>query len=233
MFIRTITDRNGLQIVIDVSNDETLVNSTAFDWINVNNQTAAIGDYYYDGKIISPNSPEYESIISPVIFSKEEEHKQQAGLTAPETPVYTSDPPVEPVVIESEPFVAPPAPVSDPGVEFVPLDIDNTPPPIVPDFSDLPLDQQNLDEWKERESNIRLYYNRLSDNNGIIFANSKVTFDPPLVYPNGFTQGEFYATGHKDLGDLTVYIGKVLAEHEKLISRLETYINSNISNTTV
>lgn len=209
MFIRTITDRNSLNIVVEISNDVDYVNSTAFEWTEIPDQDVNISDYYYNGSVIRVNSPEYDSIISPIVFAGEEEFKKQKGLSVPETPV-TEDPVVT---------------VSVPTIEVEPVTpSDNLPPPILPDYSNEPLTEENLREWEKTNANVSLYLNKLKGKE-VTFVNNKVTFNPPLEYPDGTVQSEFYAVGHTSLNDLISYIEQVNTLQSNLIERIRRQLN--------
>lgn len=211
MFIRTITDRNSLNIVVEVSNDVDYVNSTAFEWTEIPNQDVNIGDYYYNDSVIHVNSPEYDSIISPIVFAGEEEFKKQQGLSVPETPVEE-----DPVVTVS---ASPPTIEVEPATPSADL-----PPPMLPDYSNEPLTEENLREWEKTNANVSLYLNRLKGK-GVTFVNNKVTFSPPLEYPGGTVQSEFYAVGHTSLNDLISYIEQVNTLQTNLIERIKRQLN--------
>lgn len=70
-YIRTITDQYDFNIVIDVTDNEVFVNTTGFDWVNIGELTAKNGDFFYNNKIISPDSEDY-TLIEEILFEKVE-----------------------------------------------------------------------------------------------------------------------------------------------------------------
>lgn len=226
MFIRTLTDRNNLEIVIEISNDLDFVNSTAVEWKQISDQSVEIGDYFYNNEIISPNSQTYDTIIAPVIQAGEEEFKKQTGLSVPEEPpvdleelerlhneqqIVIETLPVEEPIIQSGPEINRPE-----GFESPPL-------PKVPDYSDEHLTAENLTQWININNNVELYLNKLKSSD-VSMIDGKVIFAPPLTYPDGTVQSEFYAIEHSDLQHLIDYITQVDVKQKELIARIQANI---------
>lgn len=213
MFIRTLTDRNGLEIVIDISNDKTYVESTSFEWKELADQPIMIGDYYHNGEIISISSDRYDLVIAPIIQVGEEEHKKQVALAVPEDVSGMIEPDVVPS-IEQIP------------VTSIPVDRDTSialPPPKLPDYSEEISSAENLSKWTEINNNLNLYINKLKSSE-VTWDNHHVTFDPPLTYPDGHVQNDFYVYEHTDLNDLISYIQQLDAKQRELIARIQANI---------
>lgn len=75
MHIRCVTNKYNLQLVIDSCEDTDFVRLTdsTLNWIDIDGKAKA-GDYFYNGKIISVDSPDY-SIIEKIIYDHEESEK--------------------------------------------------------------------------------------------------------------------------------------------------------------
>jgi len=70
-YIRTFKNEYGIDIIIDATENSDFVQSSGLDWIEVANQEAENGNYFYDGKVISVDSDDY-SIIQNLIDQKKQ-----------------------------------------------------------------------------------------------------------------------------------------------------------------
>lgn len=220
MFIRTIDDKNNLKIIVEISNDADYVNSNSFEWVEIPDQDVNIGDYYYNNSVISPNSPEYDSVISPIVFDKEEEYKRAVGLSAPTLDPVNPEDFSDPAPAAPTTFLVEPVPGEDP-LTIEPL---NPGPPQVPDLSNEPSTPENLTRWMETNNNVILYLNKLKSNE-VTMVGNKISFNPPLQYPDGTVQSEFL-TIHPDLDDLVSFIEQVDASQKGLIARIKRELNT-------
>jgi hypothetical protein len=69
-FVRTITDKYGIEIIIDTTDNEDFVKIHSSDWKEIPN-TATPGDFYHNGKAISTSDDDY-SLIQEIIFNEVE-----------------------------------------------------------------------------------------------------------------------------------------------------------------
>lgn len=73
-YVRTITDRYGIEIIIDVTDNEEFVKTHKNDWKKVSNN-AVSGNFLYEGKAISPDDAEYTA-IQEIIFNEVEKENE-------------------------------------------------------------------------------------------------------------------------------------------------------------
>lgn len=134
-YVRTQKNNYDIDVIIDVTSDSEFVANTDFEWTRISKLTEAppIGAYYHDGKVITLESDDY-GIIEGIIFEKENQYKEENGISTevPELPT-TSDEDIPEIVeeIEEEP-VSPepgdprdlPRPMARP-IEGVPSTMEN------------------------------------------------------------------------------------------------------------
>ena len=240
-YIRVQKDKYNLDVVIDVSNNQLFVETSGLEWIEITGNPTP-GDYYYQGKFIADHDGEYTT-IQQVIHQLEEERKTAEGIV-------TGEPQPEGVVnqdeVQEEPnpvmptemkWVAPPPPVvsAEPlpqdllePVQPVPRDL---PKPIVPDLeSDRVLEPstaEKLNEWQEKNRNLKILIERLQSGTGFsINSEYNISFNPPLVYDDPSGPGTFEHAGHLMMDDTVEeyleYLDKMDEMHLRLIARIQS-----------
>lgn len=73
-FVRTLTDKYGIEIIIDTTENEEFAKLHLNDWKQLSN-TGIPGDFYYEGRAISSSSEDY-GIIQELIFNEVEKENE-------------------------------------------------------------------------------------------------------------------------------------------------------------
>ena len=240
-YIRVQKDKYELDVVIDVSNNQLFVETSGLEWIEITGNPTP-GDYYYQGKFIADHDGEYTT-IQQVIHQLEEERKTAEGIV-------TGEPQPEGVVnqeeVQEEPntvmptemkWVAPPPPQASPDplpddliepVQPVPRYL---PKPSVPDnINDrilIPSTVEMLNEWQEKNRNLKILVTRLQSGTGFsIDSEYNILFNPPLVYEDPAGPGTFEHTGHLMMDDTVEeyleYLQQMDQYHLAVIARIQS-----------
>lgn len=190
-YIRTEKNKYDIDIIIDVSDNVEFVNATNFQWIEINSeQKPEIGTYYYDGKLISIDSPDY-SIIENIIFEYEEPLRiERDGQLRIEEENIANDV-FDEVAEEVEFFpisqdIEPPEDSED-IIEKRKQDMLELPPPKVNTYDVVESTQENLEQFIQNLDNIGIAISAYELGN-YTFSNNEVVFTPPLEYTDGTIQ---------------------------------------------
>ena len=243
-YIRVQRDKYDLDVVIDVTDNELLVETSGLEWIEINGNPTP-GDYYYQGRFIADHDGEYTT-IQQVIHQLEEERKAAEGIVTGEPqpegvinePEEQADP--NPVMPEEMRWVAPPPPeVPRASPDPLPQDLveptvpvpRNLPKPVVPTDADnrdlIPSTAETLNEWQEKNRNLRKLVERLQSGTGFtIDSNYHISFNPPMIYEDPTGPGTFEHTGHLMMDDtVEEYLEYLLAMdqyHQTVIARIQS-----------
>jgi hypothetical protein len=239
-YIRVQKDKYDLDVVIDVSNNQLFVETSGLEWIEITGNPTP-GDYYYQGKFIADHDGEYTT-IQQVIHQLEEERKTAEGIVTgepqPEGVVNQEEDAQEepnPVMPVEQRWVAPPPPLAsaDPLphdlLEPVQKSARDFPKPIVPALDEdrtlEPSTAEKLNEWQERNRNLKKLIGRLQSGTGFsIDSEYKITFTPPLEYEDPLGDGTFEQSSSIMVDDTIEeyldYLLKMDEMHVRLISRI-------------
>lgn len=73
MYFRTQKNKYGLDIIVAVETDTTLVNSTGNTWLESNDPDCAPGAYWVDGQCVNTSSLDYDELVGTKIAAAREE----------------------------------------------------------------------------------------------------------------------------------------------------------------
>lgn len=220
MYIRTNLISNNLYLVVDITTDINYVNSTNLEWIELNNQSASLGDYFFNGEVINTqNTEKYNSIVAPILYQIEEDYKKQNNIKEPDPTV--QQPVDEPEVSTVEPLV----------VNVNPVLRNSTPPPVAKKIADIPgivLDITHYNQYKLIKEKVDAARTRIQNNSGIsVNTSSKtITFDPILTFSDESTQQYAYYV-ENNVADYVTY----LTNHSGEISIFLQQVRDAVANT--
>jgi len=212
-YIRTEKNNYGIDIVIDVTDNEHFVETSGLPWISVDVQDCPqIGDYYYDNRFINLQSEDYK-IIENIIFeheeikriAREEEEERIRKELEEQLQEIAIEPPPE-VLIDEESLIDPrtlPKPVPGPivGIE---------------------INMQNYEHWKNANINLNVLINALETKNPVV-EDKIAKFDPPVEFPDGAIQPEF-AFPDDSLEEYIDYLKQTDFYQKELLTRMRTYL---------
>jgi hypothetical protein len=199
-YIRTFKNNYDIDIVVDFTDNIDYVQSSGLDWIEIGEQNAENGNYFYNGKVISVDSDDY-SIIENLINEKEdplriEREAIQAELDAlAEAEILAA---LENLVMEEPTDFIPPEP-PDPNDEGAvaaaeqsgKVDPRKFTKPMATPILGVESTESNLRDWERNYLNISSLISALSDEKYSEITNNVVIFDPAHEFPDGFTQTHF------------------------------------------
>lgn len=204
-YIRTIKNRYDIDIIIDSTDNQEFVQTSGLDWIELSPEITSSpenGLYYYDGKVISTDSPEYDEIIVPIIDSFEEplriEREEREAKEQEEYELLLSQQFEE--LLDTEPptdFIPPepPDPTDEEAIAAAEaagaVDPRSLPNPGAYPILGVESTEENLRDWEKNYLNISSLISALSANDYLKIANNVVIFDPAHEFPDGHTQSHF------------------------------------------
>jgi hypothetical protein len=232
-YIRTFKNEYGIDIIIDATENSDFVQSSGLDWIEVANQEAENGNYFYDGKVISVDSDDY-SIIQNLIDQKEEplrieRERIQAELDAlAEAEALAA---LENLVMEEPTDFIPPKPPDPNDEEAVAaaeqsgaVDPRKFKKPEVYPILGVESNEKSMEDWTIRYNNLSSVISALQNNEYQEVVNNVVIFDPPHEFPDGFTQSHF-PFPEDTVDDYIQFLIGTKQEHKNLLDRICSDLN--------
>lgn len=231
MYVRTDKNLYGLDIIIDVSDNDHFVQTSGLDWINIDNSySPKIGDYWYQDNVISPGDDNY-NLIEKIIFDVEEEKRlvreaeekqfeeDQAKLLAQAL----DDAEKSDLMLDSPPPIIPEEPPTIDLVEFV----KSLPRPTLIPLSEVLKDEQKtpelLEEWTRKNNELVKLIGAVV--NSTRFEDQKVYFDPLLVEnqgtPEEYTR-EFMLIPDSTKEEYLEHLRAVDADQKEFLTSLKT-----------
>lgn len=186
MYIRTILNRNDVNVVVDITTDESYVNSTALDWIQIPKQEVHIGDYFVNNEIIHPEGEHYDTVVSPLIQQGEENYKLLNGLSQP---IYAA---IEEETIDEQVQEEPTFDLQAMAANHAQM-----PTPIVPvdEYEKVDANIDNYRIWNERLTDTTFLVDTLKAGVGMSKSNNLVQFADGVTFPSGRTETFFLHQG--------------------------------------
>jgi hypothetical protein len=220
MYIRTNLISKNLHLVVDTTNDINYVNSTNLEWTELNNQSASLGDYFYNGEIVSTHDTErYNNIVAPILYEIEENYKKENNIQTPDSSILETvsqleSSTVEPLVVNVNQSLK-----------------DSTPPPTARRIADIPnivLDINHYNQYKLIKEKVDVARTRIQNNSGIsVNTSSKtITFDPVLTFSDGETQ-QYANYVESDIANYITY----LTNHSGEIAIFLQQVRDAVANT--
>lgn len=199
-YIRTFKNNYDIDIVIDFTDNFDFMQSSGLDWIEIGDQEAENGNYFYNGEVISLGSDNY-SIIQNLIDEKEEplrieRERIQSELDAlAEAEALAA---LENLVMEEPIDFIPPEPPDPNDDEAVAaaeqsgaVDPRKFKRPIAAPILGVESTESNLRDWERNYLNISSIISALESKNYSEITNNVVIFGPAHEFPDGFTQTHF------------------------------------------
>lgn len=234
IYIRTIKNLYGIDVIIDSTTDQKFVETTGLEWISLSEEMNTLpknGSYFYEGKIIPIDSEDYGNIISPIINKIEDpfriERENEEKKMQEELELQLEQ--LEMLRLESPPeddeFI-PPVPPDPNDLETINeltsnglIDPRDLPPPQLSEMLDVESTEENFEEWKEKYYNISALLNALTSNSYKEVVERVVIFDPPFVFPDGVEQSNF-PFPENTVEEYIDYLIKVKEIHVKILDKI-------------
>lgn len=201
IWIRTIKNNYNLDVVIDSTDNEQFVITSGLEWSLLTDEKIfpENGSYYYDGKIISIDSNEYDEIISPLINAIEEPLKVERETIEKENEMLILEEiekqkllmEEQQSLMESEP----PSPIDYEKINSLSsygmVDPRSFPATDPEPITGVESTEENFQIWYERYLNLLSLLDALKSNQYVEVINNVIVFDPPHTFPDGIEQKYF------------------------------------------
>lgn len=228
-YIRTEKNKYNIDVIIDVCDSIQFVNSTNFQWIEVGDeQKPENGNYYYNGKIISIDSPDY-SIIEDIIFEYEEPLRVERDENLPvfieeENENNINSENVSDANILSAidfQFIKSDSPLPLEITEEQNLEILELDPPKLIIYDDIESNQENLDLYEFNLANIEITISAYESGNFTI-SDNMIIFNSPIEYSNGVIEDRVIIPSSMTLEDQILHLKNQRDQMILLIDRIKT-----------
>lgn len=213
-YIRTKENNYGIDIVIDITTDETFVSTSGLTWTQIESGDPQIGDYYYNNMFINLQSDNY-SIIQDLIYNQEEPLRVQR-----EEEEARRQEELEAQAASNIPDV--PTPIEEPDQTINPADL---PRPVASAslYADIESTQEMYDMWSGVNANVKVLINALENGNPTIDNTAKTaTFSTPVEFSDGVTQSTFTYHVDEDFSDYLQYLKDTDGYQSDLLVRMRT-----------
>jgi hypothetical protein len=215
MYIRTILNRSDVNVVVDITSDESYVNSTALDWIQIPKQEVHIGDYFINNQIIHPEGEGYDTMVSPLIQQGEENYKLLNGISEP---IYAA---IEEETIDEQVQEEPTFDLQAMAAYHAQM----APPKIPTDeYDQVDCNIENFRIWNERANDTTFLVNTLKAGVGMVKSNNLVQFANGVTFPSGRTETFFLHQGTFE--EYVAYLEQHKSVQINLVNRIRSVLEN-------
>lgn len=233
-YIRTTKNNYDIDVIIDVTNNLDFVQSSGLDWIEIGENQAENGNYYYDGKIISVDSEDYviiENIIKdieePARIERERIQAELDAIAEEEFKKFLEE--QEKLQEEPTDFI-PPEPPDPKDAEAIAaaenagaLDPRKFKKPTPAPILGVESTESNLRDWERNYKNMSFLIDTLNSQN-LTVENNVVIFDPELEFPDGHTQ-KYFPFPEDTVQEYIAYLVAVKQTYKDLLDTICSDLN--------